>query len=425
MNFLTKIKDIESGGAYDFMDLQNVDSPYVTNSFSTQYIHEIDIPNNEDYQKKNFALSINIQSLQAKFTNLNELLKNFDKNLPVMIFLQEIWKIDNEEILKIHGYFSPFFTTRDGKGGGVGLYIRDDLKVTTINTPFHPRVFESQAAEVTFSNGKKITIVNLYRPNTVPSNLTVSQQNELFFDYLANVMENLNNDYENVLIGGDFNYNLLNIGNDNNTRNYLNLTFANGYLQTVLRPTRVQNQSATLIDHFLTNIHQYHYKTSIIVSDLSDHFPVAYFFEDSQLKRPKPKKIYTRNLTDENIQSFKELLLQLSWVEVINEQNCSKAYDEFLNTFFFYYNSYFPLIERNFNINYHKKEQWQTLGLLTSRRNKNRLQKLFYDKRTPQAQIQYRNYRNIYNKLVREAKKAYYEELIENNSGNPKKCGEF
>lgn len=126
-------------------------------------------------------------------------------------------------------------------------------------------------------------------------------------------------------------------------------------------------------------------------------------------------------MTDENIQSFKELLLQLSWVEVINEQNCSKAYDEFLNTFFFYYNSYFPLIERNFNINYHKKEQWQTLGLLTSRRNKNRLQKLFYDKRTPQAQIQYRNYRNIYNKLVREAKKAYYEELIENNSGNPKK----
>ena len=54
-----------------------------------------------------------------------------------------------------------------------------------------------------------------------------------------------------IVIGGDFNINLINKESCFKKQLYLETMFANGYMPLILRPTRVSHQSATLTDHIM------------------------------------------------------------------------------------------------------------------------------------------------------------------------------
>ena len=50
-------------------------------------------------------------------------------------------------------------------------------------------------------------------------------------------------------------------------------------LPTINKPTRVTRKTATAIDHIITNDYiESLFKTAIIKSDISDHFPICIFF---------------------------------------------------------------------------------------------------------------------------------------------------
>ena len=50
--------------------------------------------------------------------------------------------------------------------------------------------------------------------------------------------------------------------------------FASAFYPTISRPTRVTQQTATLIDNIITNMHEYPVTSGILYNDISDHFPV-------------------------------------------------------------------------------------------------------------------------------------------------------
>jgi hypothetical protein len=62
-----------------------------------------------------------------------------------------------------------------------------------------------------------------------------------------------------------------------------------------------------------------------------------------------------------------------------------------------------------------------TRGLLISRKNKLKLQKQSLTDPSALNIQTYRNYRNLYNKLIRTSKKISIGESIQNNAKNPKK----
>ena len=62
-----------------------------------------------------------------------------------------------------------------------------------------------------------------------------------------------------------------------------------------------------------------------------------------------------------------------------------------------------------------------TTGLLISRTNKQRLHKIALTDNVPYNWQQYRTYRNIFNKTVKQSKKLHYLSSIEKNVKNPKK----
>ena len=62
-----------------------------------------------------------------------------------------------------------------------------------------------------------------------------------------------------------------------------------------------------------------------------------------------------------------------------------------------------------------------TTGLLISRSTKLKLHKVALTDNAPFNWIQYRTYRNIFNKTVKLSKKIHYQNNIERNAKNPKK----
>ena len=111
----------------------------------------------------------------------------------------------------------------------------------------------------------------------------------------------------------------------------------------------------------------------------------------------------------------------MSWNNVLSSDDPQLAYDNFLDTFTSLYDIHIPLISKKFNRNIHKIEPWFTAGLLVSRRNKINLTKNHFLSPSQASLDQLKIYRNLYNKLIRVAKKMFYEYELRINQGNLKK----
>ena len=79
------------------------------------------------------------------------------------------------------------------------------------------------------------------------------------------------------------------------------------------------------------------------------------------------------------------------------------------------------LIKTKFNRNIHKLEQWYTQGLLTSRITKLKLDKIASQCPSVQNIQRFKQYRCIYNKLLKSAKKLYYDNELVKHKSNLKK----
>ena len=103
-------------------------------------------------------------------------------------------------------------------------------------------------------------------------------------EIFTNLLAELSCSSEQVFIYGDFNLNVLDLANNKFISEYVETVFSFGFLQLVTRPTRIHENSATLIDHILTNSTVQEQETFIVCSKLSDHFPIVHQLNFSKIK---------------------------------------------------------------------------------------------------------------------------------------------
>ena len=154
----------------------------------------------------------------------------------------------------------------------------------------------------------------------------------------------------------------------------------------------------------ITNVINSDLNSSILVSHLSDHFPIFHCIKAISPSTP-PKYIEARNFSKANLTSFNNSLLRFNWTCVTENNDTQLSYNNFSDSFLSLYNLYFPTTKFKFNRNYNKLEKWMSSGILTSRREKNRLSKLCFTHPNAINLAAFKNYRNLYNKIVRAAKK--------------------
>ena len=192
---------------------------------------------------------------------------------------------------------------------------------------------------------------------------------QTFLSHLDTLLFNISSKNLTVYICLDSNINIQNISNSHPHFQYLSTVNDNSFLQCIEKVTRIHNQSSSLIDHILTNNPAPEILSGVIVSDISDHFPV--FIELPAIRTKNKAKVQvSRNFSKYNMENFRKNLCCLDWKSVMDSDAVDTAYEHFWDSFQAFYNLNFPEVKKKFNRNYHKINGYMTLGLLTSRRTK-------------------------------------------------------
>lgn len=416
-DFKSKLNSDNDNELLDMMD------PYGGINMVCQYTNLTDIKANFQSIKGLKLLSWNIYSLNSRYNQLLEFIEllNADKCYLDIIAMQEIWKVYDSECFPITNYNFVWTSRPNRTGGGVGFYIHKDIKFKKINelSLYEDGVIEALTLELEISK-QKFMITNVYRPNSKLVNLTQNEQLDRFLEGFSTLQANLASLNNKAYIVGDFNLDLLKFDTHSKTNDLLENSFANGFLQLVMKPTRVNKSSATLIDHIYTNSTSNSYHTSIIIDDTSDHFPLFHTISIDK-KKSRQNHFYARKFGDENMCDFKRVLSLANWDNVLQSNNVQESFDMFLNTFNDLFEEKFPLQKIKVNRNVHSLQPFMTTGLLKSRKHKLKLAEEKIRRPTAENLDKYKRYRDLYNKTVRGAKQMHFNTQLETNKHDLRK----
>ena len=285
---------------------------------------------------------------------------------------------------------------------------------------FESHFFESIFIKVRTSQTKFTIIGNIYRPNTGP---LANLQN--FLNKLSGILDKIRNDpelskCEDIQLIGDYNMDLLQYKSHNLTGQYVDTLLSNGLLPIITHPTRVFGRSATIIDHINTSHKTDQYRAGILLTYHSDHFPVFYI-KDCIRKRQNNGYLTTRKINDETIRGYRALLESASWDTILNENRPLNAYSLFFEHIDSSFDLAFPLIQIRNNISKIPLNPWMTRGLLLSRKHKDKLGVKKLRNPTDYNIKNFKIFNSIYNKVIRIARKKYYENKFEEVSKDIKK----
>lgn len=412
-------------------NFSDFDNPYENINLSCDYLDTQSFISKYKSVEDISLLSWNIQGLSSHFSQLCDFVDNLASNnfsLDILA-LQEIHRIHDSSLFTLKNYSPIVYKQRkNSKGGGVGFFLNSELKFSVVEemSTFKEGIIETLFIEIILSNTNKFLLGNIYRPPSKGVNgLTPSQQTESFLNEMMMILDQIKLYGGKTMIFGDFNLCLLKYETCRFTEQFVDCMFSSGFIQLISHPTRVAhtrgNSSATLIDQIWSNDLHDSISSSILTTYDSDHFPVNTFLKSQKKIKEMPKFITGRNFSETNIRNFQLALQNFSFDEVYIEMDTQSCYDKFHALFYELYEQHFPLITTRFDKNFHRVEKWMTLGLMNSRLNKIRLEKICADTPSEENRNFFKNYKNIYNKLIRLRKKLHYSQLLTNCQGDLKK----
>ena len=131
---------------------------------------------------------------------------------------------------------------------------------------------ESLSIEIRNNDVKNIIFNIVYRPPD--GDLEVCES------YFHSILSRNSIRNKSVILAGDFNINVLELEQNKKVQNFVYLMFQFGLVPSINKPTRVTNKTISAVDHIITNsIYSNTFKTGIMKTDISDHFPIIYAFK--------------------------------------------------------------------------------------------------------------------------------------------------
>ena len=362
-------------------------------------------------QKHYSILNLNCRSLGSSFDKICVLLTNLDFIKFDIIVLTETWttnQTNNNALYHLDNY-SAFFQGREKKrGGGVAVFVK---KV------FTPKLLDEKWATcVHLDNVELLTLIIGHGHNQIYLTALYRPPSGNFEDFVLTLDQSITKlSCKNYFLAGDFNLNLLDIHHDTKVQRFYDLMVTNGLFPLISRPTRITNNSETLIDNIFTNQKHRIICNGILICNISDHLPVFSMGNMfSNYERVKKVKNVERVLTNSGINQMKTKLLEIDWASVLNEGDLDVKVQNFYDIYNNIYRSAHTLkiIDQKVNTGY---KPWITLGIMKSSSTKNKLYKKLIaskqkipDNQYDRLQEEYKQYKALFNKMYRKAKKEYF-----------------
>ena len=313
------------------------------------------------------VFSLNVRSLTKSVQYINEEILTFLK-FDVLCFNETNCIIENLpngiNDISINGFHEPFIKAparNSGRGGGLAIYVNKQLsdieKLESFEINLNPEDLSGEFQFLKIHNcknsNKTKVIANFYR--------SPSRDANKFLNLLDSVLRGLDrHSRKHILFFGDANIDLIKYGTDILSQNLIDTLANYGFVQTISRPTRVTDHSATLIDHVYSNDIENTMSSNVITLDLSDHLATLTTIKLSNQphkpktpshlnKRNRSKRMHSSKNTESRIINeasnavFKELLEGETWDGVSESEGASAQYDKFLEVYMNHYNTAYPL----------------------------------------------------------------------------------
>ena len=334
---------------------------------------------------------LNINHVYNKISDVTTTLSNSGRPFHVFGLSESRLTINMPSCdLAIPGYTILRRDPKTSNETGLIIYISNSLSYKHLSHLDHPGV-ESIWLEICIAKSSPILVGYCYRNPASRVN---------WIQDFMEMMDNVTFQGKELILLGDFNIDL-NKPNQQWT-NYL--TTCNLH-QLIKTPTRVTQNSATLIDHIYVSEAKNAVETCVPVSNISDHYPVCVTWSKKGAKIPKisHKVIKYRCFSNFDEHLFLQDLSSSSLNLVHNKTDPEDAVQFWIDTFTTVYNSHAPLKHKR--VKSLPKPKWFT----------KELQEAIYLRDFLKRHGQHeesKKLRNAINSQKRAAKKKYFQDLL-------------
>ena len=297
----------------------------------------------------------------------------------------------------IEGYSTPYRLDRNRHGGGVLIYIREDIPNKKLSKHNCPADIEGLFIEINLRKTKWLIFGTYHPPN---------QSDQYYFDCVGRALDSYNAIYDKYLLIGDFNA---------EERETCMKEFLYQYdLQNLVKEKTcfksISNPSC--IDLFLTNHPKFFQNTMTISSGLSDFHKLIVTVLKTKFCKAQPKIMYYRNYKNFDKIAFRAKLRQQL------ENNKSSNYIDFENIFLSILEEQAPLKKKTIRANH---APYMTKALRKAIMRRSALENQYHKNKTPEHSAAYKKHKNFCSRLYKKERKKYYSNLNLNDITDNKK----
>ena len=165
-------------------------------------------------------------------------------------------------------------------------------------------------------------------------------------NYLNQLLENISEEQKSIFLLGDFNFNLLNYNEHNQTNEFSDSLVSNSYIPLILQPTRITSHSNTLIDNIFSNVINPDVISGNLAATISDHLPqfaiISNIFGDISGSQ---SNIYERDWSKFDQENFILDYFSVDWEDLlkIDELNADNSIKIHLDKINMLLDTYAPL----------------------------------------------------------------------------------
>ena len=340
-------------------------------------------------------LHININSISNKFEQLKIIIRG---NIDILVVTET--KLDESfptAQFLIDGFSEPYRMDRNRNGGGILIYIRDDIPSKRLNRHNLPSDIEGIFLEINLRKAKWLLFGSYHPP---------SQADDYYFSYLERAIDIYNDFYTDFLLIGDF--------NNKETDPRLN-SFLHQYDAKSLgtEKTCFKNpQNPSCIDLFITNRRNSFQNTNVVSTGLSDFHKMVVTVLKSTYSKAKPKEITYRNYKNFDQDRFKaDLKIALMEVEI-------GAYKDFEDVFLKVLEQHAPIKKKFIRANH---APYMTKALRKAIMKRSELETKFHKSKTVTSYRIFKTQKNYVSRLYKKERKKFYKNLDLNNVIDNKK----
>ena len=347
-------------------------------------------------------IHFNIRSLPRNGNQMIAFLSTLNHKFSV-ICCSETWLNSDRFIEDLFPNYNQYHSMRPSNqpyGGGVAIFIHKSL-----NSEYMPDIScNNDIIECVFVSIKhrdnKLVIGCCYRkPN--PANST---------EFTSSLMDKILTMDSNSLkiISGDFNFDLLNIANDNNSASFLDSMLSLGLINSISKISRVA--SGTLLDNiFIT--HSLKFESGLMRWDISDHYPVFAIIDNLFFSNSNSSLIKFRLMNEICLDNLYASLESCNFEGVLGNDNLDDAFMKLDSILHQHLNQCCPIINKIVS----KRDRikpWinRDLKILINMRQQKYLS---YRHRVITFE-EYKPFRNYVNRQIDSAKKNYFTKLFNN-----------